>query len=105
MIESLVSGKLLKDTELRVSAKLTPFCNFMLSVAIGEPTGTVITGIAFNEAAERIARLKKGDAVAVTGQLKPNQWTDKNTGEIKHGLNITVSDCLSVYDIKKRKNV
>jgi single-strand DNA-binding protein len=49
--------------------------------------------------------LKKGDALAVTGALKPNQWTDKTTGEVKHGLNITVSDCLSIYDIKQRKAV
>ncbi len=103
MIDSLISGKLLRDTELKTSAKQTPFCNFMLSVSIGEPTPTVISGIAFNEHAERIAKLKKGDALAVTGSLKPSQWADKTTGETKHGLNITVSDCLSVYDIKQRK--
>lgn len=104
MIESLISGKLLRDTELRISAKSTKFCNFMLSVSIGELTPIIISGIAFNEAAEKIARLKKGDALAVAGQLKPNQWQDKATGETKHGLNITASDCLSVYDIKKRRD-
>jgi single-strand DNA-binding protein len=105
MIESLISGKLFRDTELKTSAKQTPFCNFMLSVSVGEPTAIILSGIAFNEAAEKIARLKKGDALAVTGALKPNQWTDKTTGEVKHGLNITVSDCLSIYDIKQRKAV
>jgi single-stranded DNA-binding protein len=102
MIESLISGKLLKDTQLRESAKSTKFCNFILSVAVGEKTETIITGIAFNEIAERIARLKKGDALTVIGQLKPNEWADKSTGKVRHGLNITVSDCLSIYDIKKR---
>jgi hypothetical protein len=75
----------------------------MLSVAIGEPQPIVITGIAFGEVAERITRLAKSDAVSVIGSLKPTEWTDKVTGEIKHGLNITVSNVLSVYDIKKRK--
>ncbi len=103
MIDALISGKLFRDTELRQSAKNTPFCNFMLTVQIDDPVPVIVSGIAFNEAAEKIARLKKGDAVAVTGSLKPNQWQDKTSGETKHGLSLTVSDCLSVYDIKKRK--
>ena len=105
MIESLISGKLFRDTELKTSAKQTPFCNFMLSVYVGEPEMIIVAGIAFNETAERIASLKKGDALSVIGALKPSQWQDKTTGETKHGLNVTVSDCLSVYDLKHRKGV
>jgi single-strand DNA-binding protein len=105
MIDALINGKLFRDTELKTSAKQTHFCNFMLSVSVGEPTAIIISGIAFNEAAEKIAKLKKGDAVSLTGSLKPSQWQDKTTGETKHGLNITVSDCLSLYDIKQRKAV
>ena len=75
----------------------------MLKVSIDEPVQIIIAGIAFNEDAEKIARLKKGDALAVTGALKPSQWQDKTSGETKHGLSLTVSDCLSVHDIKKRK--
>ncbi|MFI3188981.1 MAG: hypothetical protein QX190_05350 [Methylococcales bacterium] len=63
----------------------------------------VISGIAFSEVAAKIARLKKGDALTVCGSLKPSEWTDKTSGETKHGLSITVSNGLSVYDIKKRK--
>ena len=58
----------------------------------------------FGDVAERIAKLKKGDSLAVIGGLKPSEWTDKATGEIKHGLNITANNALSVYDIKKRKS-
>jgi hypothetical protein len=35
--------------------------------------------------------LKKGDELAVIGSLKPTQWEDRNTGETKHGLSITLS--------------
>jgi single-strand DNA-binding protein len=63
----------------------------------------VITGIAFSEVAEKIARLKKGDALSVCGSLKPSEWTDKKTGETKHGLSVTVSSGLTAFDIKKRK--
>ncbi|MEI7870105.1 MAG: hypothetical protein WCI11_19655, partial [Candidatus Methylumidiphilus sp.] len=44
-----------------------------------------------------------GDALTVTGALKPSTWADKATGETKHGLNVTVSACLSAYDVKKRR--
>ena len=62
----------------------------------------VVSGVAFGEVAERIAKLQKGDSLAVIGSLKPTEWQDKNTGETKRGLNITASNALSVYDIKKR---
>lgn len=104
MIDALISGKLFRDTELKQSAKQAPYCHFMLSVQIDDTTPVIVSGIAFNEAAEKIALLKKGDAVSVTGSLKPSQWQDKTTGETKHGLSVTVSNCLSVYDIKKHKN-
>lgn len=64
-----------------------------------------MSGIAFAETAERIAKLQKGDPLAVIGSLKPTEWTDKTTGETKHGLNITANNALSPYDIKKRKPV
>ncbi len=103
MIDALINGKLIKDTVLRSSANGNNFCNFILTVSTGEPIPMVITGIAFNEAAEKIAKLKKGDALTVTGALKPNEWKDKATGDTRHGLNITVSDCLTIYDVKKRR--
>jgi len=35
--------------------------------------------------------------------LKPNEWADKATNIVKHGLSVTVSNSLSVYDIQKRR--
>ena len=105
MIDALINGKLIKDTALKTSANGNNYCNFMLSVSVGEPNPIVITGIAFNETAEKIALLKKGDSLTVTGSLKPSQWQDKTNGETKHGLNVTVSACLTVYEVKKRREV
>jgi single-strand DNA-binding protein len=103
MIDALINGKLIKDIELKNSEKGNKYCNFLLSVSVGDTAPITISGIAFKETAEKIAKLKKGDALTVTGTLKPNEWQDKTTGETKHGLNITVSDCLTVYDVKKRR--
>lgn len=102
MLDALISGKLIKDTALRTGQSGKPYCQFMLSVSAGDPQPIVITGIAFGEVAERIARLGKGDPLSVIGSLKPTEWLDK-LGETKHGLNITVNNALSPYDIKKRK--
>ncbi|MDD5460335.1 MAG: single-stranded DNA-binding protein [Methylococcales bacterium] len=102
MIDALISGKLIRDTETKISSKGNAYCNFLLSVSIGEELPVIVSGIAFSESAERISRLKKGDALTVTGALKPSTWNDKSTGEEKHGLSVTVSSCLSTYDVAKR---
>jgi single-stranded DNA-binding protein len=103
MLDALISGKLVRDTELKTSAGGTAYTQFMLSVSYGEPQAMVITGVGFGEVAERIAKLSKGDSLAVIGSLKPSEWQDKTTGETKHGMNITASSMLSVYDFQKKR--
>lgn len=103
MIDALVTGKLIREPQLKTGQSGKPFCNFSLSVTTGSNEQTLVNGIAFAEVAEQIARLQKGDALAVTGSLAPSSWNDKTTGELKHGLNITVSAALSAYDVKKRR--
>jgi single-stranded DNA-binding protein len=103
MIDALVTGKLIRDPVLKTGPSSKPYCNFLLAAPTGDGDPTVVSGIAFADVAERIGRLKKGDALSVAGSLKPSEWTDKTSGETKRGLNITVSTALSVYDVKKRR--
>ena len=105
MIDALISGKLIKTPELRTGKTGNYYTQFLLSVSVGEEQPVIVSGIAFAETAERIAKLQKGDPLAVIGSLKPTEWTDKATGETKHGLNVTANNALSPYDIKKRKPV
>ncbi|WP_262965159.1 single-stranded DNA-binding protein [Methylobacter psychrophilus] len=104
MIDALIAGKLIKTPELRTGKTGNHFTQFLLAVATGEDQPTIISGIAFADTAEKIARLQKGDSLAVIGSLKPTEWIDKNTGETKHGLSIVTNNSLSPYDIKKRKS-
>lgn len=104
MIDALISGRLIRDPAVKTGPSGKPFCNFLLSVPVGESEPVIVSGIAFGDVAERISRLGKGDALAVTGALKPTIWNDKATGEERHGLNVTVSACLSPYDVKKRRS-
>ena len=103
MIDALISGKLIRDPALKVGPSGKPFCNFLLSVHTGDESPVVVSGIAFADVAEKIAKLKKGDAVAVVGPMKPTTWTDRASGEERHGLNITVQAALNPYDVKKRR--
>lgn len=101
MIDALINGKLIRDPQLKTSGSGSLYCQFLLSVPIGEPEPVVISGVAFGDVAERIAKLTKGDALAVAGSLKPTEWNDKTTGELKKGLSITAHNSLTVYDRKK----
>jgi single-stranded DNA-binding protein len=103
MIDALISGKLIKTPELKTGQSGKHYTQFLLSVSTGDEQPVIVSGIAFSDVAERIAKLGKGDSLAVIGGLKPTTWQDKATNETKHGLNITVNNSLSVYDIKKRK--
>jgi single-stranded DNA-binding protein len=98
-----ISGKLCLDSELKVSQNGNPYCRFALFDHVGEPDNVVVSGIAFGETAERIAKLGKGDAISVCGALKPTEWTGSD-GQERPDLNVTVSGVLSVYDIKKWKS-
>jgi single-stranded DNA-binding protein len=103
MLDCLCSGKLIRDPELKTGKSGKPYANFMMGVSVGDAENIVVSGIAFEALAERLARLHKGDALSVAGPLKQTEWTDKTTGETKHGLSITVNQVLSVYDIKRRR--
>ena len=103
MIDALISGKLIKTPELRKGQSGKHYTQFLMSVSVGDERPTVVSGMAFGDIAERVAKLQKGDPLAVIGSLKPSEWQDKTTGETKHGLSVTANNTLSPYDIKKRK--
>ena len=103
MIDALISGKLIKTPELKKGQTGKNYTHFLMSVSVGDEKPTVVSGMAFDSIAERIAKLQKGDPLAVVGSLKPSEWTDKATGALKTGLSVTANNSLSPYDIKKRK--
>jgi single-strand DNA-binding protein len=105
MIDALVSGKLIRDPQIKTSSNGNQYVQFLMSVSNhGEAETQVISGIGFDESVvDKINLLKKGDSLAVVGSLKQTEWQDKATNETRHGLSITANQSLSLYDIKKRK--
>lgn len=104
MIDALVSGKLVKDPQpLKISKNGNDYCNFMMRVNQYDCEDTCLcSGIAFGECAEKVARLAQGDPLIVVGQVKLSEWTAVD-GSTKHGLNITVANCLTPYEVSKRR--
>ncbi|MGH8558640.1 MAG: single-stranded DNA-binding protein [Methylococcales bacterium] len=103
MINALTTGTLIRDPVTRTARNGNPYTHFLLTVPVGDGETTLATGIAFGDPAEKIAKFKRGDAIAVVGTMKPSIWPDKTTGEIRHGLNIVVQACLSPYDVRRRR--
>ena len=104
MIDSLISGRLVRDPQIKTSSNGNQYVQFLMSVSMGEADTQIVSGVGFDESViNKINLLKKGDSLAIAGALKQTEWTDRATNELKHGLSIVANNSLSVYDIQKRK--
>jgi single-stranded DNA-binding protein len=101
MIDALISGRLVRDPMTRTGQSGKPFTTALLRCDTGEEEQTLVSVIAFQEAGEKLGRLKAGDAVAVAGSAKLSSW--EKDGETRHGLSVTASSVLSAYDVKRRR--
>jgi single-stranded DNA-binding protein len=100
-IDALVTGHLVRDPVTRVGKSGNSFTTALLRATTGEEQQTLVSVIAFQEAGEKLSRLKSGDVAAVVGSAKLSSW--EKAGETRHGLSVTVSSILSAYDVKRRR--
>lgn len=95
----IIAGNLTRDPEIKYTLKGTAICN--LSVAVnrkwlgddGEQKEevTFVECTAWQKTAETIGQyLKKGDPILVEGRLTLEQWEDKQSGEKRQKLKVTV---------------
>jgi single-stranded DNA-binding protein len=101
MLEVLISGKLLRDPQTRTGPSGKPFCTALVRVPVEKEDSIAVSIIAFQDVAERLGRLRAGDAVSVSGSAKPSTW--EKAGETHHGLSVTAAAILSAYDARKRR--
>ena len=107
MLSALASGTLVRDPKSGISASGTRWANTTIRCNVGQSKEgdaetAFITVVAFGDVAERLARLAKGDAVSVQGNLKPTEY--QKDGETRHGLEIIAQALLSPYDLKKKRS-
>lgn len=97
----LAQGQLTADPVSRESKSGKPFVTAQLRVT-AENESLLLSVVAFDEAVcDILARLKKGDAAAVSGRAKPTSWLGQN-GEQRRGLSVVAASALAI-EPKARK--
>lgn len=102
VIAALLIGELSSDPIARTSANGNQFATANLRVPAGGSAQFVGLAVFDRTAAEKLMRLRKGDACAATGALTANVWTAKD-GTERSGWRITATQILSVYEATKRR--
>ena len=95
MIRCLLSGVLHCDPQTRVSRGGQPFTTGRMKADSGDGATVWVSLIAFAEQAERLAMLKAGAAVSVSGRAKLSTWLGKS-GEPAAGLDVTVDELITL---------
>ena len=78
-------GRLTKDPELKTTQSGKSVCSFSLAVdGVKKDETHFIDCVAWNKTAENLAKFKKkGEQIAVTGQLKTRTYEDRNGNKRK----------------------
>ncbi len=91
MIRALLTGTLHADPESRTSKTGKPYCTARLKADSGDGNMVWCSLIAFGQEGERLAMLKAGTAISVSGRAKLSSWLGKS-GEPAAGLSVVVDE-------------
>ncbi len=95
----IISGRLTRAVDLRVTPGGSPVCNFSIAnsryfkdnkseTGFSERT-TFINVVVWGDMAERLHKiLYKGAPVIIEGMLEENRWEDRNTGQKRSRIEI-----------------
>ncbi len=102
MIGALISGALIADPVDRTTREGKAFVTATVRVPAG--SDALLIGIAAfdTQAAERLAKLRKGSPVSAAGVLEQTTWTTQ-AGEARTGWRLTASEVLSAYQAAKKR--
>ena len=89
-LHAFVAGELLRDPERKTSSNGNAYTSGLLRV----DADTLVSLTAFDAAlADRLASLRKGAALAVSGRLSARPYTDRD-GTLRAGLSVTVTELM-----------
>lgn len=95
MIRALLTGTLHSDPQTRTSRDGQPFTTGKLRADTGDGNTTWCSLIAFGQEGERLATLKAGAAVSVSGRAKLSSWLSKD-GSPSAGLDMTIDELITL---------
>jgi single-stranded DNA-binding protein len=105
MIDGLISGRLHGLPEERVGKNGSPFVVAKVVATSSDGENIIVNVIAFEVATcKALLNLEEGDALALTGNLTPRVWTDKQ-GTVRPSLDMVAHRALSAYEVQRKSNV
>ncbi|HRX72264.1 MAG: single-stranded DNA-binding protein [Candidatus Competibacteraceae bacterium] len=102
MIRALVTGTLHNDPQARTSQNGKPFTTGKLKADASENGIAWVSLIGFQEQAERLATLKAGQAISISGRAKLTAWLNKQ-GEAQAGLDVVIDELATLRPRPKPK--
>jgi single-stranded DNA-binding protein len=97
MIDGLVAGRLYGEAEQRVDKAGKSFTVAKVRAATGEGDTLFVNVIAFEHGVcAALGSLRDGDSVALTGNLTPRVWTDKQ-GNTRPALDMVAHRLLALH--------
>jgi len=91
MIRAMVSGTLHGDPQTRTSRGGQPFTTARMKADTGDGNMVWCSVIGFGDVGERLATLKSGAAISVSGRAKLSSWLGKD-GSPSAGLSLVVDE-------------
>jgi single-stranded DNA-binding protein len=103
LIAALICGELVADPVERATAKGGRYWTTTIRVPAGADAIFIGIGVFDEQAGERLAKLRKGSAIAAAGPLEQTAWTDREGNE-RRGWRLTAHEILSVNQARRRRD-
>ena len=102
MFDGMISGRLIRNPRIGNTKNGNAMANALLSVRCEQADDSALVSvIAFEQAAEKLGRLEKGDSVSVAGPCRMTEW-QSGDGEIRHGIAITAHNVMTAFQRRKK---
>jgi single-stranded DNA-binding protein len=103
VIDALIGGRIYTKPVERTSKNGNRFATAKLRVSMRDGESISVNVIAFADAAViGLLALSDGDSVALSGELTPNVWTDKD-GKARPTLDLLAHAVLTPYHVSRKR--
>jgi single-stranded DNA-binding protein len=103
VIDALIAGKLYGTAAVRMAKNGSRFATAKVRVTTATGEVLFVNVIAFAApAVEALLSLAEGDSVALSGELTPKIWTDKN-GDARPSLDLVAHAVLTAYHVTRKR--
>jgi len=105
MIDALIGGRIHGKPSERTAANGKPFATAKVRVPSREGDALFVNVITFDrEAVAALVALSDGDSVALTGELTPKVWVDKE-GNARPSIDLLAHGVLTQYHVARKRKM